>query len=358
MRFIHISDVHYGITPDRGRPWSSERAAAVRSTFARVVRSCKQDGIDCLLICGDLFHSLPTDEDLRELNAMFLQSSGTQVVIIAGEHDYAGISSPVRCFDWAPNVHYLAGEGLSSVRLPELDTEITGLSCTGPKADTSALRGLRAPQDGRTHILMAYGGDENEPAFDPQELNGSGFSYVALGHSHRPCALCEGRIVYSGSPEPLGQSDYGRHGCYLGETDAETGTLRSLKFVPLTTLRYISLSVNVTPLTTQDELAAQLRREMTGRGAENIYRIRVSGPCDPAVRFSVDSLKTDFRINEFIDASVPKYDYTRLFAEHPSDMVGFFVQKLNTEDAAPLQKKALNYGVSALLRTSEERSPL
>ena len=53
-----------------------------------------------------------------------------------------------------------------------------------------------------------------------------------------------------------------------------------------------------------------------------------------------------------------KYDYTRLFAEHPSDMVGFFVQKLNTEDASPLQKKALNYGVSALLRTSEERSPL
>ena len=37
MRFIHVSDVHLGITPDKGKPWSDVRAKEIEDTFDRVL---------------------------------------------------------------------------------------------------------------------------------------------------------------------------------------------------------------------------------------------------------------------------------------------------------------------------------
>ena len=34
MKFIHIADVHWGMNPDSDRPWSKERAQAIRDSFA------------------------------------------------------------------------------------------------------------------------------------------------------------------------------------------------------------------------------------------------------------------------------------------------------------------------------------
>ena len=48
--------------------------------------------------------------------------------------------------------------------------------------------------------------------------------------------------------------------------------------------------------------------------------------------------------------------FSALFAEHSSDMIGFYIQALQKEDMSPVEKKALYYGVNALLHTTDERS--
>ena len=48
--------------------------------------------------------------------------------------------------------------------------------------------------------------------------------------------------------------------------------------------------------------------------------------------------------------------FCRLFAEHPSDMIGFYIQAFQKDDPSPIEKKALYYGIDALLRTTDERS--
>ena len=70
---------------------------------------------------------------------------------------------------------------------------------------------------------------------------------------------------------------------------------------------------------------------------------------DPDITFDLSSLSARFRIGEIIDESEPLYDFPALFAEHSSDMI----QK---EDMSPVEKKALYYGVNALLHTTDERS--
>ena len=36
MRFIHVSDVHLGMVPDKGKPWSDVRAKEIEETFDRI----------------------------------------------------------------------------------------------------------------------------------------------------------------------------------------------------------------------------------------------------------------------------------------------------------------------------------
>ena len=77
---------------------------------------------------------------------------------------------------------------------------------------------------------------------------------------------------------------------------------------------------------------------------------------DPDIVFDFDVLESRFKIVQIQDDSEPQYDFARLFAEHPGDMIGFFIRALQKDDMSPVEKKALFYGINALLKTTDERS--
>ena len=56
MRFIHISDVHLGMTPDKGKAWSGVRAKEIEDTFDKILTIAEERKVDLLLVAGDLFH--------------------------------------------------------------------------------------------------------------------------------------------------------------------------------------------------------------------------------------------------------------------------------------------------------------
>ena len=132
--------------------------------------------------------------------------------------------------------------------------------------------------------------------------------------------------------------------------------LRHLEFIPMAKIQYIPLMVNVTPGTTNTELFLRMSQEIEKRGAEHIYRFRIRGMRDPDISFDLESLMMRYRIADILDESEPQYDFSALFAEHPSDMIGFYIQALQKPDMSPVEKKALYYGIHALLLTTDERS--
>lgn len=71
MKFIHIADVHWGMSPDSDKPWSKERCQDIKDTFAKAVHQAKVLEADCLFISGDLFHRQPLARDLKEVNYLF-----------------------------------------------------------------------------------------------------------------------------------------------------------------------------------------------------------------------------------------------------------------------------------------------
>ena len=143
---------------------------------------------------------------------------------------------------------------------------------------------------------------------------------------------------------------------FLGEIDEGSGRVVSLSFQPVSQAQYIPLVVNVTPATTNEELAQIIAGEIRKRGASNIYRFRIRGMRDPDTEFDTEFLSGQWNIIEMLDESEPQYDFHALFAEHPSDMIGFYIQALMKEDMSAVEKKALYYGIHALLMTKDERS--
>ena len=356
MKFIHTGDIHWGMSPDSDKPWSRERSRDIRDTFTAIIAKAKELRVDCLFIAGDLFHRQPLLRDLKEVNYLFSTIPQTQVVIIAGNHDRIRKNSAVLSFSWASNVTFLESEDVSSVYFEDINTEVTGFSYYTAEIPEPRLDALEAPEDGKIHILLGHGGDANHVPIDRTALASSGFSYIALGHIHRPEILLDKKMAYCGSPEPLDKTETGRHGILYGELVPEIGQVTTLDFIPMAKLRYIPLIVRVTPDTTNTELYLKIAHEIEQRGNDNIFRFKVQGMRDPDISFDLDALKLRFRIADIIDETEPQYDFSALFAEHPSDMIGFYIQALKKPDMSPVEKKALFYGIHALLLTTDERS--
>ena len=128
MRFIHIADVHLGMQPDAGFPWSEERGEAIWESFRRIIRLAGREKTDFLLIAGDLFQRQPLLRELKEVNDLFASIPETIVVLIAGNHDYVKRESFYRGFDWADNVVMLLSPEPECVEVPEKRTAVYGCS--------------------------------------------------------------------------------------------------------------------------------------------------------------------------------------------------------------------------------------
>ena len=356
MKFIHTADIHWGMVPDSDRPWGRKREQAIRLTFQSIVEDAREKRIDLLLISGDLFHRQPLAHDLKEVNYLFSTIPGTRVVIIAGNHDRIRRSSALLSFTWCSNVTFLMDEDLSSVCFEDLNTEIYGFSYHTPEILEDKTAQFSIPNSRRNKILLLHGGDAKHLPFDKSALAAMPFSYIALGHIHKPAVLIENRMAYCGSPEPLDMTETGPHGYFMGEIDDLTGRVTSLQFKSISQAQYISLVVSVTPTTTNLELAQLITDEIRKRGASNIYRFRIRGMRDPDIAFDLNFLSGQWNIVEIIDETEPQYDFHALFAEHPSDMIGFYIHALMKENMSPVEKKALYYGIHALLMTKDERS--
>ena len=356
MKFIHTGDIHWGMCPDANKPWGKERAQAIKDTFRIIIEHTKEMDADCLFISGDLFHRQPLMKDLKEVNYLFASIPSTKVIIIAGNHDRIRDNSALLSFTWSPNVTFLMDENLTSVYFEDINTEVHGFSYHRTEIKEPLLDDIQVPLNSRIQILMAHGGDASHLPINFNSLELSPFSYIALGHIHKPHIVGEGKMAYCGSPEPLDLTETGAHGYYAGEVHPLTRKLTSLQFIPAASLQYIPLAVNVSKDTTNGELSDRIAREIENRGQQNIYRFRLKGMRDPDIEFDLEQLSSRFRIAEILDDSEPQYDFSALFAELSSDMIGFFIQALQKENMRPVEKKALYYGVNALLRTTDERS--
>ena len=350
MKFIHTGDIHWGMCPDADKPWGKERAQAIKDTFRKIVEKAKELDVDCMFISGDLFHRQPLMKDLKEVNYLFSTIPGVKVILIAGNHDKIRGNSALLSFTWSPNVTWLMDETLTSVYFEDINTEVYGFSYHTTEIKEARLEDIQVPLNSRIQILMAHGGDAAHLPINFNSLELSPFSYIALGHIHKPQVLLKNRIAFSGALEPIDRNDTGPHG-FMKVICTQEGT--TAEFVPFASCSYLDLDFDVKEETTQFELEEWVHKAIRVAGEDNIYRVRLRGLRDVKTEFSARRLEQTGNVSEVVDETRPAYDFTELSQIYEGGLIGEYVDCFaGSED--PVEQKALFYGIEALLDAKRE----
>jgi DNA repair protein SbcD/Mre11 len=246
IRFIHTSDIHLGKTYRSGGQ-GAERYQDFFTTFAAIVADAVAQGVDFMLIGGDLFHTgqiLPktfarTIEILQPL-----KDAGIPCLAVEGNHDWIHRRDSVSWMEALSQLGYLSL--LRPARTPEGDyrfdpfdreegsggqieiggVNIYGLGYIGSQAGNHVARICQAVTTKRNILLFHVGVWTYSPVeignIRPDEALplADCFDYVALGHGHKPYIVQtpEGRpYAYNpGSPDCVnfGEERYDK-GYYL-----------------------------------------------------------------------------------------------------------------------------------------------
>ena len=156
MKFLHIADVHLGLAPDAGKPWSSRRQQDIWDSFREVLAVAEREKVDLVLIAGDLFHRQPLMRELKQVNELFSGLTRTKVALIAGNHDYMHPRSNYRGFSFAENVIFFDCEQIRGVELPEYQACIYGLSYWHKEITDGLYDALRPKDPAKINICLLY----------------------------------------------------------------------------------------------------------------------------------------------------------------------------------------------------------
>ena len=357
MKFIHFNDIRIGNSSESGTPWESDRRLELEDGVVRIIRESERYGADLVLIAGGLFSHVPTTAELDKMKAQFSRFPERQFVIIAGETEPVRRSSPLLSYAWPEHVHYVTGGKVQRIVFENLHTEVYAASVTENGSASiqdfaeAVRKGAEAEDAMPVRIAVLRSGDDSEIA---DGLSGIGLSYVAVG-SDRPGSRIISAIAHCpGYFESDSMGDNGTHGILEGEISDRSGVLEKIEFKPMAAASYIPLRISVTPDTTAEEIQKLVSREIEKRGVANIYRLKVTGTREPDADLSIGELKRKYRISEVIDETEPGYDYQALFAEHPQDMIGFYISRIvsDKKEMSAVEKRAMYYGLDALLHST------
>ena len=359
FRFVHAADFHL----DSAFHALSPRQAAVRRQESRelprrLADYVNRNGVELVLLSGDLLDSNAGYRETAEMLRDALASMEAHVFIAPGNHDCYGSDSPYLTMDWPDNVHIFAEEAMTCVEVPELNAVIYGAAFTGAERYSRPLKGFRAPQDGRVHIGVFHGefgaADERYGAVSRQEAADSGLAYLALGHIHKreaPFSCGHTLTAWPGCPEGRGFDEVGEKGFYAGIFSEEE---ISVEFVPFARHRYEILTVDVTGQSPLEAVKAVLPEETEN----DLYRIILVGETEQdgadAERIR-DGLADLFYTLEVRDDTRPAVDLWDGAGE--DSLKGLFLQTLKrkylaaqTEVERDTVIRAVRFGLAALER--------
>ena len=300
------------------------------------------------MIAGDIFQRQPLLRELKEMNSVLASAVDTEVVMIAGNHDFIKKDSYYRSFRWADNVHMILDDKISCVELEKIQTAVYGCSYHKREIKDAVFDKAFPKKRQKYEILLAHGGDEKHIPFQYRSLAELGYDYVALGHIHMPQILIENQVAYAGALEPVDTGDTGAHGFMAGEI-TEQGC--RIQFVPFASRQYIHMDVEVNRKMTGYLLKNQIRKQIEDLGVQNIYKITLTGFRDPDMIYNLEDMDPCGNIVGITDHTKPAYQLQKLMEENRDNILGQFIESLNGNDQDSIEYQALCEGVQALMET-------
>lgn len=264
MKILLAADVHLGRIPvrlmDEGLPATSVSAS---TAFRSLIQTAIDHAVAAVVIAGDV---VDDDRDFYEAYSDLLTgvkqlaAHDIRFIVVAGNHDVHVLP---RLASELPHVELLGANGtweFTTIRAGHHAIDLLGWSFPERTVSESAISGAqralaRSPREHPVFLIAHAALNEHHSVYHPvheRELNDLPLAGWFLGHHHEPGALQERPAGYLGSLAATRQSEQGWRGAWLLEAAAH----HALSPVPLSPLRYDTITLDVTDLANDDIEAA------------------------------------------------------------------------------------------------------
>ncbi len=359
MKIIHCADIHLdsGLSSNFDKEKARERKAELLRTFIRMTEYAAENGIEAVLIAGDLFDRDAVSATSRNTVIGAIEST-PQITYyyLRGNHDrkdvfgsLAEVPANLRFFDTS----------WTSYRLSDR-TVLYGLEFDDRNASCAADTLVTDPSD--INIVMLHGQEVPAASDRTEVINIKAFKnrnidYMALGHVHsfkNEELDGRGRYCYPGCLEGRGFDESGEHGFVVLDIDEATGHVIS-SFVSIATRRFLNVTVDITDLSETSQIIRAVSDEIsrTGATSDDCVRVVLTGTTD------IEAEKDEALINKtfegkyclfrLYDESIYAIDYDSF--ESDRSLKGEFIRLIKNDPTVPEEKKAaaIRYGIRALL---------
>ena len=269
LRFVHAADLHLdspfrGIRNEAPAHVADALSIATFDAYRNIITLCLQEQVDALLVAGDIYDGADRSlrAQLRFVDGLAqLEKAGIRSFICHGNHDpldgwEARLDLPEGCVRFGPEV---AGFPV----FPDEPERATVCGVSYPTREVRAnltprFAGAGSGQGFNIGLLHAnVGGNLDHDSYAPcsvADLADTGLDYWALGHVHTRQTMRERdpTIVYPGNPQGRHPNEPGARGVYLVEVDDHGAA--HLDFRPMDLVRWETLSLDIGPLDTEQDL--------------------------------------------------------------------------------------------------------
>ena len=361
IKILHAADLHLD-SPFQAlsREKAVQRRREQRALLADMAALANKEGVQLMLLAGDLFDSAVSYHETGEALNEFFSTVNAQVVIAPGNHDYFSPASPWASMKLPENVHLFKSPQISHLDLPALGCRVWGAGFTAAQCP-SLLNNFGVGDSGRIELMVIHGdigGGAYNP-ISPEQIARSGLDYMALGHVHSFSGIQKAggtHYAYPGCPEGRGFDETGEKGVILGTVGK--GSV-SLSVVPLAKRRYEIISADVTG---SDPETALLHAADTARSEDSVRFILTGEYSGQVDEDALEKLVADrFFAAQVVSKVTLPMDIWGGMEEN--SLRGLFLKNLHnrfeqTADEAARQQilLAVKYGLAALDKR-EEWSP-
>ena len=289
MKLIHCADLHLDARMESSlsKEKAKERRLELLRTFTRMVEQAAADGVDAVLICGDLFDAKTVSARAGNCVLDAVRQHPQMIFYyLQGNHDQNSFLKDLAVIP----------ENLKTFREDWTSYALGDVVVTGAEASDGAWEGLadRLILDtDRVNIVMLHGmvTEYGGGGFSLRSYRGRKIDYLALGHIHsyRQEKLDDRGIwCYPGCLEGRGFDECGLKGYVLLEImDKQV----KAQFVPFAERTLHEVSVDVTGLLTQEEICRAVKAELDGIPAGDLVKIVLRGEVPPEAEKDADWLR-------------------------------------------------------------------
>lgn len=359
MKILHCADIHLDSKMNSVFETSKakERKNELLIGFCKMVDYADKNGVEAVLICGDLFDSNNVSSlTMNTVKKSIEEHPHMLFFYIRGNHDE---DSFLAGMEQRPENLFSFSDGWTKYSLGATDRiHLYGAELNGSN-NTKLFSEFAADED-CINLVMLHGqvGADiavDSEAIDLRPLRGKNIDYLALGHIHaygRDRIDDRGIYSYCGCLEPRGFDEPGDHGFVILNIDEENKTIRD-EFISFSTRHMWEIETDVTGAEGTADIIGFIREKLTGGSItdRDYLKVVLSGNFNVEQEIDLDYINAVFKDIFYAfrveDKTRPYIDFDKYKLDE--SLKGEFVRLCMSEDLDEAERgEILHLGLTAI----------